>query len=53
MKKAFKKAFHEESRRPYDNEKTEKEIRKEVKRLKSMKDSQEKTTSLSHTIPQR
>ena len=37
-KKAFKKAFHEESRREYDIEKKMKTIREDLERLKSVKD---------------
>ena len=37
-KKVFKKAFHEEARREYDNEKTVKKIRQQVGQLKSIKD---------------
>lgn len=37
-KKAFKKAFHEEARREYDNEKAVKKIREQLAQLKSVKD---------------
>jgi len=38
-KKAFRKAFHEETRRDYDNEKTiKKKVRVQVEQLKSTKD---------------
>lgn len=37
-KKVLKKAFHEEARREYDNEKTVKKIREQVGQLKSIKD---------------